>query len=553
MNREQNKINCPKCGEEINVNDILYHQVDEQLKEKYDKDITKEKDKYNSLSLQLKKERNELEYAKNKQSEQIDKQVRDELKKQKIFLKKKYKTEAEEEQGDAINSLREDIKEKSGKIKELNKASAELEKLKREKDELEDSIKAKSEKELNEKLKIEKEKIQKEEANKNELKSKELNKAFAELEKLKREKNELEYAKNKQSEQIDKQVRDELKKQKIFLKKKYKTEAEEEQGDAINSLREDIKEKSGKIKELNKASAELEKLKREKDELEDSIKAKSEKELNEKLKIEKEKIQKEEENKNELKNKELEQQLAAQKKLTDEMKRKQEQGSMQIQGEMQELGIEEWLSDKFPLDTIQEIKKGERGADCLQIVHTRTRQNCGSIYYESKRTKAFQQSWIEKFKVDIVEKKANIGVLVTEAMPTDMDRFGLKNGIWICSFDEFKGLCAVLRESIINISTAVTTHDNKGNKMGMLYDFLTSNEFALQIEAIVEGFSLMQIDLLSEKRAMNRIWSKREKQIEKVIANTSRMYGSIKGIAGNAIQTVQLLELPSNSEDDKNV
>jgi hypothetical protein len=203
------------------------------------------------------------------------------------------------------------------------------------------------------------------------------------------------------------------------------------------------------------------------------------------------------------------------------------------------------------LDTIQEIKKGERGADCLQTVHTRTSQNCGSIYYESKRTKSFQPSWIEKFKTDIREKNANIGVLVTEVMPQDMDRLGLKEGVWICSFEEFKGLCAVLRESIIQISSAVVAQDNKGDKMGMLYDYLTSNEFKLQIEAIVEGFTQMKSDLESEQRSMRGIWKKREKQIDKVLLNTTGMYGSIKGIAGSAIQSISLLELPADNDDDQ--
>ena len=226
---------------------------------------------------------------------------------------------------------------------------------------------------------------------------------------------------------------------------------------------------------------------------------------------------------------------------------------MQTQGEVQELGIEEWLSSKFPLDTIQEIKKGARGADCLQIVHTRMRQNCGTIYYESKRTKAFQPTWIEKFKTDIREKNANIGVLVTEVLPADMDRLGLKDGVWVCSFEEFKGLCAVLRQSIIEISSAIVTQDNKGDKMGMLYDFLTSNEFKLQIEAIVEGFTQMKSDLEAEQRSMRGIWKKREKQIDKVLLNTTGMYGSIKGIAGSAIQSVPLLELPLDDEIDLDV
>lgn len=368
--------------------------------------------------------------------------------------------------------------------------------------------------------------------------------------KLNDERKALESAKKYQEEMIEKLVKDEVKQKELALKKKYKDEAAEEQSDALTSLREELEEKSGKIKELNKTTIQLEKLKREKAELEDTLKAEAEKELNKKLLEEKEKIRKEEDVKNELKFKELEKQLEDQKKLTQEMKRKQEQGSMQTQGEVQELGVEEWLSSKFPLDTIQEIKKGERGADCLQMVHTRTRQNCGTIYYESKRSKNFQPSWIEKFKADIREKNADIGVLVTEVMPADMERLGIKDGVWICSYDEFKGLCTVLRESVIQVSTAIIAQDNKGDKMGMLYDFLTSNEFRLQIEAIVEGFTQMKSDLETEQRSMRAMWKKREKQIDKVLLNTTDMYGSIKGIAGNAVQSVPLLDLPSAEEND---
>lgn len=365
---------------------------------------------------------------------------------------------------------------------------------------------------------------------------------------LKQQRETLEEEKSQHEELVKKQVRDALKKKESALTAKIKQEAEEEQKDALAILREELEEKSSKVKELNKTAAELEKLRREKDELEEKVKAEAEIQLNEKLAGERTRIQKEESNKNELKFKELEKQLEDQKKLTEEMKRKQEQGSMQSQGEVQELAIEEWLAEKFPLDVIQEIKKGERGGDCLQIVHTRTRQNCGSIYYESKRTKNFQPAWIEKFKADIQERNANIGVLVTEVMPTDMERLGLRDGIWICSFEEFKGLCAVLRESIVQISTAIVTQENKGDKMGMLYDYLTSNEFQLQIEAIVEGFTQMKSDLESEQRSMRAIWKKREKQIDKVLLNTTGMYGSIRGIAGSAVQAIPSLELSPDEE-----
>ncbi len=366
----------------------------------------------------------------------------------------------------------------------------------------------------------------------------------AELDILETEREKVSAEKEKQKSIIENQVNQELKAREVSLKKQLKAQSDAEQLEAMALLREELNEKSSKIKELNKATIAVEQLKREKDELEASIKANAEKELNLKIAQEKERIQKEAFEANELKFKELQKQLEDQKLLTAEMKRKQDQGSMQTQGEVQELAIEEWLLEQFPLDTITEIKKGERGADCIQTVNTRSRQNCGTIYYESKRTKHFQPNWIEKFKADIREKNASIGVLVTDARPADMDRLGLREGIWICSFSEFKGLCAVLRESIIQVSTALVTQENKGDKMGMLYDFLTSNEFKLQIEAIVEGFTQMRADLESEQRAMRTIWKKREKQIDKVLLNTSDMYGSIKGIAGNAVQSINLLELP---------
>ena len=324
---------------------------------------------------------------------------------------------------------------------------------------------------------------------------------------------------------------------------KLKAKLEEENKDRLLGMEKELSEKSEKLRELSKMEGEIAKLQREKLEMKYAIEAAAQKQLNETLAVEREKIRKQEDDKNELKFAALQKQLEDQKKLTEEMKRKQEQGSMQMQGEVMELAIEEWLASQFPLDTIDEIKKGANGADCLQIVNTRELQNCGSIYYESKRTKAFQPAWIEKFKNDIRDKKANLGVMVTEALPIGMDRMGMKDGIWICTYDEFKGLSAVLRQSLIQVSQAIQSQENKGDKMVMLYDFLTSNEFHLQMEGIVEGFTQMQKDLIFEKNAMKRIWKQREKQIDKVINNTLGMHGSIRGIAGNAIQAVKALEL----------
>jgi len=375
---------------------------------------------------------------------------------------------------------------------------------------------------------------------------------FNRLETLKQE---FEKQKSEQDKLITERVRSQIKNETAALEKELKARIEGEQSERIELMQKEIQDKSDQVKELNRTKAEVEKIKREKDELKDTLEAQNEIKLSQQINVEKDKIRKVEQDKNELVVKELQKQLEDQKKMTEEMKRKQDQGSVQLQGEVQELGIEEWLSNNFPLDTITEIKKGERGADCLQTVHTRTMQNCGTIYYESKRTKDFGNKWIEKFKDDIRDKGAHVGVLVTDVFPKGMERMGLVDGVWLCSYIEFKGLCVVLREGIIKLSSTVSAQENKGDKMIMLYDFLTNNEFRLQVEAIVEGFTQMQIDLNTEKRSITGHWKKREKQIQKVLLNTNNMYNAIKGIAGSAIQPIKSLELPEPDieevEDDE--
>ncbi|WP_434254853.1 DUF2130 domain-containing protein [Aliarcobacter cryaerophilus] len=363
------------------------------------------------------------------------------------------------------------------------------------------------------------------------------------LDSLKVKEEEFKEQKEKFEEEIKKATQIQLKAERVKLQEDLRKEILDEQSESMALLQKQLEEKSNQVKELNVAKAQIGQLQREKEEMESAIMAKAELALNEKLKLEKEKIQKATDEQNELKLRQKDEQLRQLQEQLQIAQRKAEQGSMQLQGEVQELAIEEWLKEKYPFDTIDEVKKGARGADCMQIVHTRESQNCGKIYYESKRTKDFQKSWIEKFKADMREKGADIGVLVTDVMPSDMQRMGLYEGIWICSFEEFKGISAVLREQIIKIHHAMKSQENKTDKMSLLYGFLTSNEFKMQIEAIVEAFTTMQSDLDSEKRSMQRIWKQREKQIEKVLDNTINMYGSIRGIAGNAIGNIKALEL----------
>ncbi|WQZ15039.1 DUF2130 domain-containing protein [Helicobacter pylori] len=322
-----------------------------------------------------------------------------------------------------------------------------------------------------------------------------------------------------------------------------------EQQKGLELLQKELDEKSKQVQELHQKEAEIERLKRENNEAESRLKAENEKKLNEKLDLEREKIEKALHEKNELKFKQQEEQLEMLRNELKNAQRKAELSSQQLQGEVQELAIEEFLRQKFPLDCIEEIKKGQRGGDCIQMVHTREFQNCGKIYYESKRTKEFQKAWVEKLKSDMREIGADVGVIVSEALPKEMERMGLFEGVWVCSFEEFKGLSAVLREGVIQVGLAKKSQENKGDKVNLLYHYLTSSEFSMQVSAIIEGFEQLRADLESEKRAMNRIWKSREKQMEKVFEGTINMYGSIKGIVGNAIGQVKALELGYDGED----
>ena len=367
-----------------------------------------------------------------------------------------------------------------------------------------------------------------------------------EQEKLANEKKQFEELKARENELFNER----LKKQTEVIKSQLESAVKEQVNDQLKNLESEIEKRKNEVKTLKQNELNILKREAELKEKQEMLQLDLEKEMLKKQKEIEDKAMLREREKFELEKIQLLKQIEDNRKLAEEMKRKAEQGSMQLQGEVQELAIEEWLREQFPLDTIDEVRKGARGADCLQVVNTRTHQNCGTIYYESKRTKDFQPSWIEKFKEDMRNQNATIGVIVTEAMPKEMSRMGMKEGVWICNFDEFKGLCAVLRESVIQISQAVSTQENKGDKMVMLYDYLISNEFRLQIEAIVEGFTDMQSELEREKRAMEGIWKKREKQIQKVLLNTNHMYHSIKGIAGSAIAALPQLELGYNA--DKN-
>jgi hypothetical protein len=233
-----------------------------------------------------------------------------------------------------------------------------------------------------------------------------------------------------------------------------------------------------------------------------------------------------------LRTKELEKQIEDQKKLVEEMRRKQEQGSMQLQGEVQELMLEELLQTTFPFDKIEEVGKGVRGADCIQVVRNQFGNESGKIIYESKRTKDFANEWIEKLKSDMRTLGADVAIIVTQTLPKDMDRFGEKDGVYICTFTEVRSVALLLRNALLKIAEAKKSQENKGDKMVMLYDYLISSEFSEQWKAIREGFMSMKLSIQKERDTMEKLWKAREKQLEKVLLNAAHIKGSVEGIAG---------------------
>ncbi|HNI04167.1 MAG TPA: DUF2130 domain-containing protein [Flavobacteriales bacterium] len=433
-------------------------------------------------------EKKKVEAAQKEVEAQVNAAVSQQLTEAKKEQEAALRSSIKGELEEGMNALQQELNRKSEEVKEFNKTKTALAQLQREKDELAGKMKVEAEEKLAERL--------------------------------------------------------------AAVKKEQEQAIRSEVEAAQKVLQDELTAKSEQIKELNKTKVLLAQTQREKDELAEKLKAEAETQLNERLTKAKVDIAKAEADKQELKLKEKEELIASLKTQMDDMKRRAEQGSMQSQGEVQELAIEEWLRGTFPFDSVEEISKGVRGGDCIHRVHDRTGHELGAIYYESKRTKHFTEGWIAKLKQDMQAAMTQVGVIVTEAMPADMERMGQRNGIWICTYEEFKGLCFALREMMLQVGQAVSAQQNKGDKMEMLYNYLTGSEYRMHIEAIVQSYTKLKNDITTERRAYERMWKEREKNLDLVISNTAQMYGSIKGIAGNAIAPVQSLELPPAQEEE---
>ena len=333
-------------------------------------------------------------------------------------------------------------------------------------------------------------------------------------------------------------VSEESKKAKLALQTDIDQKAKE-----LAELQDVLTQRDIKLAEAQKVQADLIRQKRELDDAKRELELTVEKRVQDGLLATREQAKKEAEEGLKLKVMEKEQTIASMQTQIEELKRRAEQGSQQLQGEVQELELEAVLRTKFPRDTIEPVPKGEFGGDALQRVIGPLGQVCGTILWESKRTKNWSDGWLVKLRDDQRTAKADIAIIVSQTLPKDIESFDLVDGIWVTNAKSVFSLAVALRHSLIELASARQALDGQQTKTEMVYQYLTGPRFRHRVEAIVEAFSSMQEDLDREKKAITKQWAKREEQIERVMGATVGMYGDLQAIAGKSLQEIEGLEL----------
>lgn len=331
---------------------------------------------------------------------------------------------------------------------------------------------------------------------------------------------------------------EESKKAKLALQSDIDQKARE-----LAELQDVLTQQNAKLAEAQQAQADLIRQKRELDDAKRELELTVEKRVQDGLSVTREQAKKEAEEGLKLKVMEKEQTIASMQTQIEELKRRAEQGSQQLQGEVQELELEALLRSKFPRDTIEPVPKGEFGGDALQRVIGPLGQVCGTILWESKRTKNWSDGWLVKLRDDQRTAKADIAIIVSQTLPKDVESFDLVDGIWVTNAKSVFSLAVALRHSLIELASARQALDGQQTKTEMVYQYLTGPRFRHRVEAIVEAFSSMQEDLDREKKAITKQWAKREEQIERVMQATVGMYGDLQGIAGKSFLEIEGLEL----------
>lgn len=354
--------------------------------------------------------------------------------------------------------------------------------------------------------------------------------------------------------QKEQELEDRLKKQLAASEAKLKRQAEEAMGAEVADLKNQVEDNKKKLKQAQDNELNLRKKKRELEEKEKSLELELARRVDEERKKIEQTALSRYEQEHKLKDAEKDKRLADALTQVEELKRKMEQGSQKMQGEILELELEDTLRSKFPFDLIESVAPGKKGADVIQTVKSHRGNACGKILWETKRTRNWNDAWIQKLKDNMRDAKTDIAVLVSETLPEGFFQFReMEPGIWVADLQSYTSLATALRVVITQVAHVRETQMGKQDKMELVYSYLTGAEFKNRVTAIIEAFRAMKNDLDAERTAMQRIWDKREKQIEKVISNTAGMYGDLEGLAGASLPPIKVLEFPSEDTNPQKI
>ncbi len=496
---------CPKCGNEIELSHALTHSIEEKL------------------------------------SKQLEERYRKRLQEAETGGRQK----ALDELAPTLEDLRSQLNEKDKKLKES--ATIELE-LRREKETLEERA-SQIELEVARKIEGERGKIaaavearkEQEYKLKETDREREVHDLHGQIETMRQQEELL----RKQATQAEERVKERIAEAERHASEKARGEVLSD----LEATTRQLTEQQQKVKDLMSREIKLLREKRDLEERAEQLDLEVVRKLDEERKSIATEVAARKDEEYRLREAEKEQKIIDLVKQIDDLKRRAEQGSQQAQGEVQELELEKVLRTEFPYDSLAEISKGVRGADCMQEVFTAGGQSCGKVLWESKRTKNWNNAWVDKLKEDQREAKADIAVIVSQVLPEGLRHVGHLGGIWVCDFASAVGMAYILRAALIQISLARASVVGKNEKTEMLYEYLSGAEFRHAVQAVLEAFNQMKEDLESERRATERQWVKREKQATKAIVNMARMYGGIQGIVGKVLPAIPALELPEGTPE----
>jgi hypothetical protein len=520
-------ITCPKCGSRFPLSKAFTNQIEMELRKSF--------------------EAKEEQFKRDSQ-EDLERRLRDEA----IRVERQVRKEAEREASAEVNKLRRDLlefqkREKTSEADFERRLSEEKRRLEKQtKRSIEDEmtgLKKKLREQEREALDLQRQKDRLDARSKSldlEIERKvdaASRAASAEVIKLRRDLSEVQ--KREKTTEVDFERR--LSEEKRRLEKQTRKYVEEEMSGELSGLKK-------KLREQERETADMQ---RQKDKLDARAKSL---EFEITRKVEAASRRSREEARDELESEYRSQRLEWEKKVRDatqqaaELKRKLEQGSQQVQGEVIELELERVLRRKFPDDEIEAISTGKLGADILQKIYTTSREYCGAILWESKNTQNWSKAWLGKLRSDKRRAKAELAVLVSAVMPKDIRHFGPVDGIWVTEFSVAPSVASILRNSLMQIAMLKLSSGGKNEKIEMLYAYLSSIEFRHRIEAVAESFRSMKEDLDKERTSMERQWAKREKQMQMALQNFSGMYGDMQAIVGQSLPKIRRLELPAAGE-----